>query len=168
MNCPSCSNALSIFSYGGLGIMACQNGCAGMWFDRYEIKKINSNNFRSGRELLKIEQAEGVRMFRNVDHVCPKCEMTLLLRHFFDRKRGLEVDQCSRCGGIWVEMGKVVTGEPSGVEKEKMIDDYFMFIYEKKILKMDLMISDVRLAAGQILKVFKYLGMSEALDLKLI
>lgn len=148
--------------------MACQNGCAGMWFDRYEIKKINSNNFRSGRELLKIEQAEGVRMFRNVDHVCPKCEMTLLLRHFFDRKRGLEVDQCSRCGGIWVEMGKVVTGEPSGVEKEKMIDDYFMFIYEKKILKMDLMISDVRLAAGQILKVFKYLGMSEALDLKLI
>jgi uncharacterized protein len=164
MNCPSCSNALSVFYYGGVGIMACQDGCAGLWFDRYEIKKINQNNFGSGGDLLKISQTEGIRLFRNVDHICPKCEMTLLLRHFFDRKRGLEVDQCARCGGIWVEMGTVLKGNESEVEREKLIDDYFTFIYEKKVLKMDLMISDIRLAAEQILQVFRFLGMPEKLD----
>ena len=54
MKCPSCSNALSVFCYGKLGIMACQDGCAGLWFDGYEIKKINRDNFGSGRDLLKV------------------------------------------------------------------------------------------------------------------
>ncbi len=144
--------------------MACQGGCAGLWFDRYEIKKINSSNFGSGRDLLGITQIEGLRLFRNVDHICPKCETTIFLRHFFDRKRGLEVDQCPRCGGIWVEMGKILEGKQLETEKEKVIDDYFIFIYEKKIMKMDLSIADIRVAAGQILKVFHFLGMSEELN----
>lgn len=148
--------------------MACQGGCAGLWFDRYEIKKINPNNFGSGFELLKISQIEGVRSFRNVDHICPKCEMTLLLRHFFDRKRGLEVDQCARCGGVWVEMGIVLKGKNSDIEKEKLINDYFAFVYKEKILKMDLMVADIRIAAEQILQVFRFLGMPETLDLKVI
>ncbi len=168
MNCPSCSNSLIIFSYGGLGIMACQGGCAGLWFDHFEIKKINSSNFRSGRELLNINQTEGIRLFRNVDHVCPKCEMTILLRHFFDRKRGLEVDQCARCGGIWIEMGKILERKSLDGNREKLVEDYFTFVYEEKILKMDLSVADIRLAAGQILQVFKFLGMSEALSLKMI
>ncbi len=163
MNCPSCSNVLSVFSYGGLGIMACQDGCAGLWFDRYEVKKINPDSFGSGRDLLNVSQVEGLRLFRNVDHICPKCEMTLLLRHFFDRKRGLEVDQCARCGGIWIEMGKVLQGK-SGVERENLIDAYFTFVYEEKILKMDLTIADIRVAAAQIVQVFKFLGMRETLD----
>jgi len=164
MNCPSCSNGLTIFYYGELGVMACQYGCAGLWFDRYEIKKINSSNFRKGRELLKIEQAQGIRLFRNVDHVCPKCEMTLLLRHFFDKKHSLEVDQCPRCGGIWIEMGEIFKEKKSDVEREKLINNYFIFIYEKKILKMDLSIADIRIAAEQILQVFRYLGMPRFLD----
>ena len=132
----------------------------------YEIKKINQNNFGSGGDLLKISQTEGIRLFRNVDHICPKCEMTLLLRHFFDRKRGLEVDQCARCGGIWIEMATMLKGKESEVEREKLIEDYFTFIYEKKILKMDLIVSDIRLAAEQILQVFRFLGMPETLDFK--
>lgn len=144
--------------------MACQDGCAGLWFDRYEIKKINRNNFGSGYDLLKISQIEGVRSFRNVDHICPKCEMTLLLRHFFDRKRGLEVDQCARCGGVWIEMGIVLKDKNSEAEREKLIDDYFTFIYEKKIMRMDLTVSDIRLAAEQILQVFRFLGMPETFD----
>jgi len=109
---------------------------------------------------------EGVRSFRNIDHICPKCEMTLLLRHFFDRKKGLEVDQCARCGGIWVEMGTLLKGKESDAENEKLIDDYFVFIYKNKILKMDLIVPDIRLAAEQILQVFRFLGMPETFDFK--
>ena len=148
--------------------MACQDGCAGLWFDGYEIKKINRDNFGSGRDLLKISQIEGVRSFRNIDHICPKCEMTLLLRHFFDRKRELEVDQCARCGGVWVETGTALKGKESDAEREKLIDDYFTFIYKDKILKMDLIVPDIRLAAEQILQVFRFLGMPETFDFKVV
>ena len=148
--------------------MVCQDSCGGLWIGCYEIKKITSENLGCGRNLLKVPKAEGLRSFRNVDHICPECKTTLLFRHFFNRKRGLEVDQCSRCGGVWVEIGDLIETLKPGNKWDEGLDAYFQFIYSEKILKMDLSNADIRTAAGKILQVFKFLGMSETFRLGLI
>ena len=100
MNCPSCNNPFSQISSAGVVGLVCEGRCGGFWFSKKDLKKLHDRRIGDGRALLDIETAEGVRLYRNVDHVCPTCTITTLYRHFFSRQWEFEVDQCSRCGAF--------------------------------------------------------------------
>ena len=107
MICGSCSNSLKPIYIEGVKIHACQGGCGGLWFERNEQKKLTERPPSTGQSLLDGETVEGVRFFRNVEHACPRCQTTLLFRHFFSKAHSFGVDQCSKCGGFWLEIDKI-------------------------------------------------------------
>lgn len=161
MNCPSCKLELAKIPVGGLSVFVCQGGCAGLWFDRVELVKLKGLRPGTGERLLKIPRAEGVRFFRNVEAICPYCKTSLLLRHFFCKERDVEVCQCAKCGGLWVDTGELARiVETSNLTEEKQkqaVASYFETIFDQRIAKMNLANEDIFGSVRSIVKIFLFL-----------
>src|SRR5688572_1400042 len=72
MICPACGGQLTALGVEGLVIDACRGGCGGLWFDNFELHKVDDWHERLGDPLLAIEvnpQAVIVPDRRP----CPKC-----------------------------------------------------------------------------------------------
>ena len=105
MNCPACNHELKLLEVTGVKVHACEGSCGGLWFEWNQIKKLADRNAGAGAELLHVERAEGVRVFRDIQHPCPRCIHTLLYRHCFSKPFYYEVDQCAKCAGFWLDAG---------------------------------------------------------------
>lgn len=40
LECPVCDNELIRKTVGGIAVDACEGGCGGIWFDRYELMRV--------------------------------------------------------------------------------------------------------------------------------
>ena len=158
MKCPACENKLTEIKYTDIMIFVCKNSCGGLWINHSTIKLIEKLESGTGSELLLLQKAEGVKFYREAEHPCPQCKTTLLYRHFFSKQYDTEVDQCSKCGGFWIDAGglaKIINS--SGEEKKVLLKEYIDFIINKKILGMNLANQDIAKAADQIVKIFSFL-----------
>lgn len=156
MKCPSCHQELTEIFTGGLKVFACKEGCGGLWFGHYELQKLKGQNIGAGERLLNVPRAEGVRFFRNVEAICPQCTTSLLLRHFFNKEIGVEVFQCAKCGGFWLDLGELMALESrfdTEESRRQAAASYFEIIFAGRIAKMDLLIEDVLKAARSIVKI---------------
>ncbi len=123
MRCPACENVLSRMMVGGITVDVCTpGGCAGIWFDRYELMKVDESHESAGEELLHIEKrAADVSVEHTKRLSCPRCPdddddddvvvvvEVVMMRHFFSVKRGIMVEECPDCGGYWLDMGELAT-----------------------------------------------------------
>jgi len=161
MKCPSCNLKLCEMSAGELRVFVCQGGCGGLWFGRFELLKLDKKSLGTGSRLLNIPRADGVRFFRDVEAICPHCETSLLLRHFFSRERDVEVCQCAKCGGFWIDAGALASLVKSGFETEdkqkQAVVSYFEIVFDQRIAKMNLHIEDVMESARSIVKIFLFI-----------
>ena len=41
MNCPACGNVLGNLVAGNVALDVCRSGCGGVWFDNFELKRID-------------------------------------------------------------------------------------------------------------------------------
>ena len=158
MRCPACENELIMVNVSGVKVDTCQSSCGGLWFHPSEIKKIKRLKPGAGSDVLFFEKVEGVKTYRDSEHPCPNCKTTLLYRHFFSRKHDLEVNQCSKCAGFWVDiggLGKIILSKKK--EKKELIENYFSIIMNEKISKMDLSNQDIAEAAELITVIIKFL-----------
>jgi Zn-finger nucleic acid-binding protein len=107
MKCPACFNELTEMQVGSLVVDVCQRGCGGIWFDAFELERVDEENEVAGEPLLHLTRDErlAVDMARKRD--CPRCEGVRLHRHFFSAKRRVQVDQCPNCGGYWLDAGEL-------------------------------------------------------------
>ena len=78
-----------------------------------------------------------------VDHtkgrVCPRCGDTGMMQHFFSVKKQVEVDECPKCGGIWLdcgELGKIRSQFSSEEERGSAAKEYFSEIFDAELEKM--------------------------------
>jgi Zn-finger nucleic acid-binding protein len=109
MRCLACGNVLSRMMVGGITVDVCRGGCAGIWFDRYELMKVDESHESAGEELLHIERAPDVSVDHSRRLSCPKCPDVVMMRHFFSVKRQVAVDECPNCGGYWLDVGELAT-----------------------------------------------------------
>lgn len=113
-----------------------------------------------GDSFLLIERAEGVRLFRNPEHPCPNCQTTLLYRHCFSRKLEMEIDQCSKCGGYWLDSGilaKLGDNYLGEEQKQNLARDYFKEMFDIKVRNMNMVNHDTLEAAKQIVRLFLFI-----------
>jgi len=160
LKCPSCGNPLTGHAEGGVSLFACDGGCGGYWFPRATLKRLQDCRPGAGAALLSLPRAEGVRAFRDVQHVCPHCRNTVLYRHCFSRKLDLEIDQCSKCAGFWVDAGRlaaILTADLPEDEKKHRAEDYFEVLIRDKVGRMNLINDDTLDAARQIVQIFRFL-----------
>jgi Zn-finger nucleic acid-binding protein len=161
MNCPSCNLELCEISAGGLRVFVCQGGCGGLWFGRLELLKLDGQPPGTGERLLHVPRAAGVRFFRDVEAICPQCRTSLLLRHFFSREQDVEVFQCPKCGGFWIDSGELAginkTTYQTEEKQKQAVESYFKTIFDQRIAKMNLANEDILGSARSIVKIFLFL-----------
>ena len=71
MHCPACKNALTKIIITNVQILACEYGCGGLWFSQSQVKMLENLKPGLGMPLLKIKRADGIKVYRGVEHICP-------------------------------------------------------------------------------------------------
>jgi len=107
MKCPACFNELQPFQVGPVSVDVCQGGCGGIWFDAFELQRVDEQHERAGEWLLDIDRDPAVQIDATRKRDCPRCEGVKLKRHYFSAKRRVEVDECPGCGGYWLDAGEL-------------------------------------------------------------
>ena len=103
MKCPACTGTLREKGAGGMTLDVCYGGCGGIWFDATELERVNA---RAATTLHTIWQVPTAEVQLSEPRVCPRCPEQLLERKWFSDSRKVEIDQCPRCGGIWLDAGE--------------------------------------------------------------
>ena len=107
MKCPVCNKDLKEISVADIKVDICEGGCAGIWFDNYELQKVDEKHEAAGTSLLEIEKDKNINIGYETKRNCPKCEGVIMLKHFVSAKREIEIDECANCGGIWLDSGEL-------------------------------------------------------------
>ena len=72
MECPVCGNRLTRMTAGGITVDACAGGCGGIWFDRYELMRVDETHESAGEKLLDIERDPDLVVDRTRRLCCPR------------------------------------------------------------------------------------------------
>ena len=127
MKCPACADTLSEAKFGEIVLDICKNGCGGIWFDDREIKKFDEQHEFSGEPLLQLGKKQGVKLESAKVRFCPRCVREQLCRRWYDIKKQVEVDQCLRCSGIWLDTGELSSIRAqyqTEAERQKAADEF--------------------------------------------
>jgi uncharacterized protein len=98
---------LTQLTVGKLTVDVCQGGCGGIWFDNFELKKVDDPEEFEGASLLHVAKDPGVVVEFERRRNCPKCPNIVMMRHYFSEQRKVEVDVCPNCNGVWLDAGEL-------------------------------------------------------------
>ena len=158
MKCPACQNELQESVVAGVTIQTCLGECGGLWFDRFQFNKLKVLKPGIGKSLLTIERAEGVKIYRGAEHTCPACKTTLLYRHFFSAEWDTEINQCSKCGGFWIDLaGLAKLQSLPANQKKQAVEKYFITVIDEKLSEMRLLHGDMAEQAQVLKRILQFL-----------
>jgi len=112
---------------------ACKGGCGGLWFDNFELSRVDEPHEAAGAALLDIPVDPAVSVDRAKRRSCPRCHGVVLMRHFFSPRRSVEVDHCPACNGYWLDRGELaaIRGEyASAVDRDHAVQDFIAELFE--------------------------------------
>jgi len=108
MNCPACNNTLSQVTIENIQLDVCKGGCGGIWFDRFELQKMDEPHEYTEEHLLDVLSEESRQKTDKSKRLhCPKCQDVVMMRHFHSARREVEVDHCPKCAGYWLDDGEL-------------------------------------------------------------
>lgn len=107
MKCPACAHELTEIKFGGIAIDACEGGCGGLWFDAFELQRVDEPHEVQDEHLLRIQRDPKLVVDFARKRDCPRCDGVKLKRHFFSAQKRVEVDHCPNCGGNWLDAGEL-------------------------------------------------------------
>ena len=129
MHCPACGHLLSSRTAGDVTVDVCDGGCGGIWFDHYELHKVDEPAEAAGEGLLDVAVDPAVQVDLDKRRTCPKCtDDVVMMRHFTSVERKVTIDECPECGGIWLDAGElraIRTEFPSDDARQAAADKYF-------------------------------------------
>ena len=107
MKCPACSNKMSEVQVQDVSVDVCKDGCGGIWFDWFELKKVDEPHESLGEDLIHVRRDSRVEVDLDAGRHCPRCEGQSLLRHFASVKREVTIDECPACAGFFLDYGEL-------------------------------------------------------------
>jgi len=128
MKCPACGGNMEEKDFGNVKVDVCSN-YHGLWFDNFEIEKLDESTEGSGKELLKA-LSEQFKNNKEVPMKCPSCA-TALHKHRY-RMSNVVIDECYSCGGVFLNSGELALIRDSFKNDEK-IEKELNFIYKEKV-----------------------------------
>lgn len=139
MACPACGMRMEQSLVGGLSVDVCKRGCGGVWFDRFELREVDEAHESAGDLLDTVTRNPEVTVDHGRQFKCPRCQGQPMLRHFWSAKRSVEVDECPRCAGMWLdagELGAIRAMFATEAERMKAADAYFQDVFGGELAKM--------------------------------
>lgn len=93
----------------GLFVDVCATGCRGLWFDHFELQRLDERHEHPDSPVLKLssEEAKAGTAASGARRVCPRCDEVALFSHFFSVKRKIQIESCPQCGGHWLDPGEL-------------------------------------------------------------
>jgi Zn-finger nucleic acid-binding protein len=108
MNCPACDHVLTSRTVGDVTVDVCDGGCGGIWFDHFELSKLDEQSETAGESLLDIARDPTVHVDPEKRYVCPRdTDGVVMMRHFWSVKRAVTIDECPECGGVFLDAGEL-------------------------------------------------------------
>ncbi len=92
---------------GDITIDVCRGGCGGLWFDNFELKKVDEAFEPADEGLLDVDFDSQVAVDHQARRNCPKCDGIVMMRHHFSVRREIEVDSCPSCAGYFLDRGEL-------------------------------------------------------------
>jgi len=140
MKCPACSHELMEFVIGGVTVDACEGGCAGIWFDAFELQRVDDQHEVAGDKVLHLQRDPRLVVDHTRKRDCPRCDGVKLKRQFFSPKLRLEVDHCPHCAGYWLDAGelekiradKSVSATTAAASPKGLSMEAIRFLYRQK------------------------------------
>jgi Zn-finger nucleic acid-binding protein len=132
IECPVCSNAMTMMSTDGVTVDVCAGGCGGIWFDWFELARVDEASESAGEKFLEVERDPARRPDPSKRIRCPR-DGEIMMRHFHSVKRGVLVDECARCAGFWLDAGELAgirSEYPTQEEREKAAQEYFSELFD--------------------------------------
>jgi Zn-finger nucleic acid-binding protein len=160
MKCPACERVLVTVNVGDIAVDVCQHGCGGMWFDRFELERVDEAHETAGAELLTIQRQPGVQTDPGERLRCPRCIGEKMMRHFHSVKRQVQVDQCPRCGGYWLDLGELAiirTQFANEAERREATERFFDELFSDELAEMSEASEKEREAAAKVAHLFRFL-----------
>ena len=114
----------------------------------------------NGEKLLDINRDKSVVVDHNARLNCPNCEDTIMMRHFFSAKKEVEVDECSKCAGYWLdygELGRIRNQFHSEEERKIAAKEYFSEVFDVELTKMKSESDEKAKKAKKIAKIFRFI-----------
>ena len=81
----------------------CYGGCGGIWFDATELERVNA---QAATTLHSIWSVPRRNVLQTLPRLCPRCPETVLDCKWFSDLKKVEIDQCPKCGGVWLDAGE--------------------------------------------------------------
>jgi hypothetical protein len=141
MKCPACDFDLTEMELGGVKVDACHGGCGGIWFDAFELQRVDEQKEVPTEHLLRIQTNRAVRVDPARKRPCPRCDGVKLQRHYFSARRRVEVDHCPNCAGYWLDAGELETIRAEKANEETVVKlqvtavsmETIRFLYRQKL-----------------------------------
>jgi uncharacterized protein len=103
MRCPRTGEPLLKVNLGSLEVDI-STACAGVWFDRFELDKVDEKHEALGDLLVERLQNCYRQLVPTSPRLkCPKDTDVVMMRRYYSVKRQIEIDECPACGGIWLD-----------------------------------------------------------------
>ena len=160
MICPACGNELTEMEAGGVAVDVCAGGCGGIWFDNFELEKMDEPDEMPGEALLGVSRNPNVQVDHEERRDCPRCDDVVLGRHFMSAKMEVSVDECPGCGGHWVDFGELARIREqfsSDEERRAAADQYFDEVFGQKLQEMQSESQEKADKARRIARVFRFI-----------
>jgi len=142
MNCPACDQRLTETRVGGVAVDICQGGCGGIWFDAFELQKVDEKHEAAGERLVQIKRDPTRPVDPSRKRACPRCEGVKLKRHLFSPKSAVTVDHCPNCAGYWLDAGelekirleqKPTVATAKSAQQAQVTTDVVRYIYRMQV-----------------------------------
>jgi Zn-finger nucleic acid-binding protein len=159
MKCPACDNKLTQLQVGEVAVDVCRGGCGGIWFDWFELKKMDEP-FEQVGDALDIERDESIQVNPEQRRHCPHCGNVVMMRHFFSVKREIEVDECPKCGGFWLDYGELAHIREqygSEAERDEEARERFAAMFDDELEKMSGESAEKLQKARRFARLFRFL-----------
>jgi len=160
MICPSCSYKLTEMKAGDVVVEVCAGGCGGIWFDNFELEKMDEPHESAGEGLLEVHLDENVRVDHEQRRSCPHCDDTVMMRHVMSVKMEVAVDECPGCRGHWVDFGELakIRGQfSSETDRKAAAHDYFDEIFGGQLQRMQSQSQEKAAQARRIAEMFRFI-----------
>ncbi|MFO1501684.1 MAG: zf-TFIIB domain-containing protein [Verrucomicrobiota bacterium] len=108
MNCPVCASLLSPVRAGSVTVDVCLGGCGGIWFDNFELQKLDDPRELEGELLIDMSAESDPSGRQPQRRSCPRCaDKKNRLRAPFYSQGAASSRWSPRCGGFWLDAGEL-------------------------------------------------------------
>jgi len=137
MKCPACALSLTPLKVDGLTVDLCRDGCGGIWFDNFELARVDQMQEQLGEMLAAVEFNPAAVVLQQ-KRPCPKCPDIKMLQHKFSPAKPVIVDECPNCGGVWLDGGELaeIRRPVASVDRKQAAQKFFNQVLNQELAQL--------------------------------